>query len=374
MADVLLAYVREDAARAEALADTFDALGLSIGDANVDEREFHASCVRVIVWSVAASRSPSMVATAQRLIAAGDTLIASLVPADVGRVGDVPVFDLSEWSGRADDPRLDALLDVLRRVLIVAQPERVLEMAEADAAPALELATAAPAREAALALAGANATALPAPEPVAAPARETKPDQLALMEFDRPVVAATPSTRLERSRRRRAAMRRAEDAWTANVSAEPTRRKAGPARRTAAGRGGAWGVSAAGVAAAAFLAGVLLGGELNFDRPYGGPVATVRVPAEAAAAMVVEAVGGPERQEARWFETEDATFAPWPGGGAAVGVERASATDAADALAVRPITLLEDIAPAGETLAEPAMVAGPEAVRPRREGLLRRLF
>jgi hypothetical protein len=193
------------------------------------------------------------------------------------------------------------------------------------------------------------------------------------MEFDRPVVAATPSTRLERSRRRRAAMRRAEDAWTANVSAEPTRRKAGPARRTAAGRGGAWGVSAAGVAAAAFLAGVLLGGELNFDRPYGGPVATVRVPAEAAAAMVAP-TAAPARREARWFETEDATFAPWPGEGAAVGAERASATDAADALAVRPITLLEDIAPAGETLAEPAMVAGPEAVRPRREGLLRRLF
>src|SRR5262245_36699143 len=120
MCDVLLAYVGEDAAQADALADALESLGLSVGDAHASEEEFRRGVVRIVIWSQAAARSRALIAAAERFIGAGETIIASLVDPGASTTEDLPVFDLSAWDGHPFDARLDPLLDVIRRMLIVA--------------------------------------------------------------------------------------------------------------------------------------------------------------------------------------------------------------------------------------------------------------
>lgn len=120
MCDVLLAYVGADAAQADALAEALESLGFSVGDAHASDAEVGAAGARIVIWSQTAVRSRALIGAAERFIGAGETVIASLVDPGVSATEELPVFDLSAWDGRPDNPRLDPLLDVIRRMLIVA--------------------------------------------------------------------------------------------------------------------------------------------------------------------------------------------------------------------------------------------------------------
>lgn len=138
MCDVLLAYVGADAAQADALAEALESLGFSVGDAHANDEEVRAAAARIVIWSQTAARSRALIGAAERFIGAGETVIASLVDPGVCATEELPVFDLSAWDGRPDDPRLDPLLDVIRRMLIVAgrvyEPVRPFDCALPSAA------------------------------------------------------------------------------------------------------------------------------------------------------------------------------------------------------------------------------------------------
>lgn len=110
MADVLFVFVREDAARAQALAALFAAADHEIGDGPIDNAALELCGAGVVLWSRAAIGSKSFLATAQRVLDSGKGVVASLgQPPPAWVVGNAPTFDLSRWTGDSDDEVLDPL-------------------------------------------------------------------------------------------------------------------------------------------------------------------------------------------------------------------------------------------------------------------------
>jgi hypothetical protein len=110
MADVLFVFVREDASRAQALAALFAAADHEIGDGPIDNAALELCGVGVVLWSRAAIGSKSFLATAQRVLDSGKGVVASLgQPPPAWVVGHAPTFDLSRWTGDADDEILDPM-------------------------------------------------------------------------------------------------------------------------------------------------------------------------------------------------------------------------------------------------------------------------
>jgi hypothetical protein len=117
MADILFVCVRKDLARADALADVFQAAGFSIGDLPETEAELRAAGAGLLVWSEGASQSPPFNQAAARVLAAGRAVLATLdgcqAPAELG---SAPLFDLSGWRGDADDSLLDPLFAAIDKM------------------------------------------------------------------------------------------------------------------------------------------------------------------------------------------------------------------------------------------------------------------
>jgi len=110
MADVLFVFVREDAARAQALAALFAAADHEVGDGPVDNAALELCGAGVVLWSRAAIGSKPFLAAAQRALDSGKGVVASLgQPPPAWVVGNAPTFDLSGWTGDPDDERLDPL-------------------------------------------------------------------------------------------------------------------------------------------------------------------------------------------------------------------------------------------------------------------------
>ncbi|MFZ2031002.1 MAG: hypothetical protein WAU68_11880 [Vitreimonas sp.] len=110
MADVLFVFVREDAARAQALAALFAAADHEIGDGPIDNAALELCGAGVVLWSRAAVASKSFLAAAQRVLDAGKGVVASLgQPPPAWVVGNAPIFDLSRWTGDGDDEILDPM-------------------------------------------------------------------------------------------------------------------------------------------------------------------------------------------------------------------------------------------------------------------------
>jgi hypothetical protein len=64
----------------------------------------------VVLWSRSAIGSKSFLAAAQRVLDSGKGVVASLgQPPPAWVVGHAPTFDLSRWTGEADDEVLDSL-------------------------------------------------------------------------------------------------------------------------------------------------------------------------------------------------------------------------------------------------------------------------
>src|SRR5215470_3038440 len=105
MADVLIVCVREDEPQAKALAEMFEAAGFSIGGAPSSDAALRSSGAGVVVWSQASIRSRPFLDAAQRVINAGKGVLACLIePPPADSVNDSPAFDLTHWSGDANDP------------------------------------------------------------------------------------------------------------------------------------------------------------------------------------------------------------------------------------------------------------------------------
>ncbi|MBS0384959.1 MAG: hypothetical protein JSS00_06385 [Proteobacteria bacterium] len=110
MADVLFVFVREDAARAQALAALFAAAGHEIGDGLIDNAALELCGAGVVLWSRAAINSQAFLATAQRVLDSGKGVVASLgQPPPAWVVGHAPTYDLSQWRGDPGEDLLDAL-------------------------------------------------------------------------------------------------------------------------------------------------------------------------------------------------------------------------------------------------------------------------
>ena len=110
MADVLFVFVREDAARAQALAALFAAADHEIGDGAIDNAALELCGASVVLWSRSAITSKSFLATAQRVLDSGKGVVASLgQPPPAWVVGNAPTFDLSRWTGDSDDEVLDPM-------------------------------------------------------------------------------------------------------------------------------------------------------------------------------------------------------------------------------------------------------------------------
>ncbi|GAM98146.1 hypothetical protein U91I_01777 [alpha proteobacterium U9-1i] len=134
MADVLIVCVREDEPQAKALADMFEAAGFSIGGAPSSDGALRSSGAGVIVWSRSSIRSRPFLDAAQRVVNAGKGVVASLIePPPPSSVGDAPTFDLSAWSGDAEDPSLDPLFFAVDRMVNSARA--AVGVGQAEPAP-----------------------------------------------------------------------------------------------------------------------------------------------------------------------------------------------------------------------------------------------
>lgn len=110
MADVLIVFVREDAARAQALGALFAAADHEIGDGLIDNAALELCGAGVVLWSRAAVGSKSFLATAQRVLDSGKGVVASVgQPPPAWVVGHAPIYDISQWRGDPDDDLLDSL-------------------------------------------------------------------------------------------------------------------------------------------------------------------------------------------------------------------------------------------------------------------------
>lgn len=118
MADVLIVCVREDETQAKALADMFEAAGFSVGGAPSNDAGLRSSGAGVVVWSQASIRSRPFLDAAQRVINAGKGVLACLIePPPPDSVNDSPAFDLTGWTGDANDPSLDSLFFAVDRMV-----------------------------------------------------------------------------------------------------------------------------------------------------------------------------------------------------------------------------------------------------------------
>lgn len=122
MSDVLIVCVREDEAKAKALADMFRAAGFDIGNAPASSAEARQGGAGVIVWSQAAIRSRPFLDAAQRVIDAGKAAVACLIePPPPSSIGYAESFDLSDWDGDPNDPALDPLFFTVDRLVNAAR-------------------------------------------------------------------------------------------------------------------------------------------------------------------------------------------------------------------------------------------------------------
>jgi hypothetical protein len=109
MTDVCFICVREDVPHAEALAAVFDEAGFSIGGAPQDDADLAAAGAIVVVVSRASAHSERFTDAAQRALDVGKAVIASFVSTPPRAVGASPIFDLTNWTGDADDRTIDPL-------------------------------------------------------------------------------------------------------------------------------------------------------------------------------------------------------------------------------------------------------------------------
>jgi hypothetical protein len=110
MADVHFVFVREDSERAQALAALFAAANHDIGDGPVDNAALELCGAGIVLWSRFAISSKAFLAAAQRVLASGKGVVASLgQPPPAWVVGHAPIYDLSQWNGDPDDEALDEL-------------------------------------------------------------------------------------------------------------------------------------------------------------------------------------------------------------------------------------------------------------------------
>ena len=127
MADVVIVCVRKDVVAAEALADMFEAIGLSVCDASVSDEELRASGAAVVVWSDDAAQSPAFLRMVERMMASGKAVFASIAPLMSARITGLSVFDLARWRGDPNDPLLDALCARVNAMALKARAPRDLE-------------------------------------------------------------------------------------------------------------------------------------------------------------------------------------------------------------------------------------------------------
>lgn len=127
MADVVIVCVRKDVVAAESLADMFQAIGLGVSDANVSDEELRTSGAAVVVWSDEAAHSPAFMRQAERIVASGKAVLASITPLMSTRIAGFDVFDLARWRGDPNDPLLDALCARVNAMALKARAPRDLE-------------------------------------------------------------------------------------------------------------------------------------------------------------------------------------------------------------------------------------------------------
>lgn len=132
MADVVIVCVRKDVVAAESLADMFEAVGLDVRDAGVSDDELRASGAAVVVWSDDAAHSPAFMRVAERMIASGKAVFASIAPLMSARVTGLSVFDLARWCGDPNDPLLDALCARVNAMALKARAPRDLAPEQDD--------------------------------------------------------------------------------------------------------------------------------------------------------------------------------------------------------------------------------------------------
>lgn len=111
MSDVLFVFVREDARRAEALADVFESARLGVRSETLSEAALEASAAAVILWSAKAIRSQAFLIAVERALAAGKAMFACFGPPPPPEVaGEAAVFDLSAWRGKREGEAIDAMV------------------------------------------------------------------------------------------------------------------------------------------------------------------------------------------------------------------------------------------------------------------------
>ena len=126
MADVVIVYVRKDAVAAEALASMFEAVGLSVRDASVSDDELRGSGAAVVLWSDDSAHSQAFLRMAERVMASGKAVVASIAPLVSARIAGLSVFDLARWRGDPNDPLLDALCARVNAMALKARAPRDL--------------------------------------------------------------------------------------------------------------------------------------------------------------------------------------------------------------------------------------------------------
>jgi hypothetical protein len=107
MSDVLLVYVRDDAERADALADLCEGVGYTVDGFSDDALSTCAAAI--IVWSPAAGASPRFREATTRAVQAGKAIVASffILPPPFAR--GAPFANLRGWSGESEHTALDPL-------------------------------------------------------------------------------------------------------------------------------------------------------------------------------------------------------------------------------------------------------------------------
>jgi hypothetical protein len=140
MADVLFIFVREDAACAEALADVFTDVGLSVSD---DPNEAHGATL--VLWSRAAVRTRAFIERARTVMLGGRAISVALTAGlDATVEGAAAMFDLSRWNGDPNDAAVDPLFCAIDRLVMSAQVgasavvATVVESEESDETPESE--------------------------------------------------------------------------------------------------------------------------------------------------------------------------------------------------------------------------------------------
>ena len=134
MADVFISYKREDAARVRKLVAALRAAGLAVWwdedippsapwEATIEQALADAKAV-IVCWSPASVASENVRSEA-RVAREDGRLIQVFVKPCIPPLffGERQGVDLSKWRGNADDPRIGALADFVRKVVAGEQVE-----------------------------------------------------------------------------------------------------------------------------------------------------------------------------------------------------------------------------------------------------------